>query len=46
MLLAGDDSATTNRGLVRLLAPPPGAAVGDRYPPLSLYSFYVADADV
>lgn len=31
MLLAGDDSATTNQGLVKLLAPPPGASVGDRY---------------
>ena len=32
MLLAGDDSATSKQGLVKLLAPPQGAEVGDRYP--------------
>lgn len=30
MLLAGDDSATSKQGLVKLLAPPQGAEVGDR----------------
>jgi len=30
MLLAADDSATSKKGLIRLLEPPPGASVGDR----------------